>query len=84
MVVNCSVLGCTNRPNQFSTDDEFICYEHWQLTDRDLRRLLHRVRRKLRSRPFAASSVIRGIEARTWQELVRQATERSVKLESTL
>jgi hypothetical protein len=82
--MGCLVPGCTNKltSSDRSSDHRFICTEHWQATDRDLRRLLHRTRCKLRARPFAASSVLRGIEARTWQELARQAVERARKPET--
>lgn len=75
---HCVVPDCRHRST--AAGDEYICTAHWQTTDRDLRRLLLRLRRKLRNRPFAASSLLRGIEARTWLELKQQAIERSKRL----
>jgi hypothetical protein len=73
----CLVPFCqrTTRAGRWS---EWVCGEHWRLTDRRLRRLLGRVHRNIRRE--GDRQCLAALEARLWERLKRQAAERAVGL----
>lgn len=81
MRTSCLVPFCrrttSNEKLKARRHTEWICGRHWALTDRQARRLLFRIRRKITQRPLSRRLVLQGIEMRLWELLKRQAIERA-------
>lgn len=73
----CLVPFCRRTRKSLPDRPEWICGVHWPRTDRRLRRLIRKVRRR---RERVDSDRLYALHVKLWEKLKQQAIERAVGL----